>query len=92
MNRGRITQIVGSTFEAEFVTQIPAIYNALEVKGEFEGGVIDVIGEVQQHLGGGRIRAVALGSTMGMRRGMEVVRHRLSAAGPRGEGNAGAGV
>ena len=68
MNRGRITQIVGSTFEAEFVTQIPAIYNALEIKGEFEGGVINVVGEVQQHLGGGRVRAIALGSTIGMRR------------------------
>ena len=73
MNRGRITQIVGSTFEAEFVTQIPAIYNALEIKGEFEGGIIDVVGETQQHLGGGRVRAVALGSTIGMRRGMEVI-------------------
>ena len=72
MNRGRITQVVGSTFEAEFVSQIPGIYNALEVKGEFQGGVIDIVGEVQQHLGGGRIRAVALGSTIGMRRGMEV--------------------
>lgn len=72
MNRGRITQIVGSIFEAEFVTQIPAVYNALEIKGDYEGGVIDVVGEVQQHLGGGRIRAVALGSTAGMRRGMEV--------------------
>ena len=73
MNRGRITQVVGSTFEAEFVSQIPAVFNALKVKGEFEGGVIDLVGEVQQHLGGGRIRAVALGSTMGMRRGMEVL-------------------
>ncbi|MHC4951247.1 MAG: F0F1 ATP synthase subunit beta, partial [Planctomycetota bacterium] len=73
MNRGRITQVVGSTFEAEFVTQIPAINNALEVKGEFEGGTIDLIGEVQQHLGGGRVRAVALGSTQGFRRGMEVI-------------------
>ena len=73
MNRGRITQVVGSTFEAEFVMQIPAVYNALEIKGEFEGGTIDLVGEVQQHLGGGRIRAVALGSTMGIRRGMEVV-------------------
>ena len=73
MNRGRITQVVGSTFEAEFVTQIPAIYNALQINGEFEGGVIDVVGEVQQHLGGGRVRAIALGSTTGMRRGMEVI-------------------
>ncbi|MHC4237390.1 MAG: F0F1 ATP synthase subunit beta, partial [Planctomycetota bacterium] len=54
MNLGRITQVVGSTFEAEFVMQIPAINNALEVKGEFEGGAIDLVGEVQQHLGGGR--------------------------------------
>ncbi|MHC4232146.1 MAG: F0F1 ATP synthase subunit beta [Planctomycetota bacterium] len=73
MNLGRITQVVGSTFEAEFVTQIPAINNALEVKGDFEGGAIDLVGEVQQHLGGGRIRAIALGSTQGLRRGMEVV-------------------
>ena len=73
MNLGRITQVVGSTFEAEFVMQIPAINNALEVKGEFEGGAIDLVGEVQQHLGGGRIRAIALGSTLGLRRGMEVV-------------------
>ena len=53
--------------------QIPAINNALEVKGDFEGGAIDLVGEVQQHLGGGRIRAIALGSTQGLRRGMEVV-------------------
>lgn len=73
MNRGRITQVIGSTFEAEFAAQVPAVYNALEVKGEFEGGRIDLVGEVQQHLGGGRVRAVALGSTAGLRRGMEVV-------------------
>ena len=73
MNRGRITQVVGSTFEAEFVERIPAINNALEVKGEFEGGSIDLVGEVQQHLGGGRIRVIALGSTQGLRRGMEVI-------------------
>ncbi len=73
MNRGRITQIVGSTFEAEFVAQVPAIYNALEVKGQYEDIAIDLVGEVQQHLGGGRVRAVALGHTIGVRRGMEVI-------------------
>lgn len=73
MNLGRITQVVGSTFEAEFVMQIPAINNALEVHGDFEGGAIDLVGEVQQHLGGGRVRVIALGSTQGLRRGMEVV-------------------
>jgi F-type H+-transporting ATPase subunit beta len=73
VNTGRITQVVGSTFEAEFpADRIPAIYNALTIKGEFEGKPFELVGEVQQHLGGGRVRAVALGSTFGMRRGMEV--------------------
>ncbi len=73
-NTGRITQVVGSTFEAEFhAERMPAIYNALEVKGEFGGMTIDLVGEVQQHLGGGCVRAVALGSTFGLRRGMDVV-------------------
>jgi F-type H+/Na+-transporting ATPase subunit beta len=81
MNRGRITQIIGSIFEAEFVTQIPAVYNALEIKGEYEGRQVDVIGEVQQHLGGGRVRAIALGSTQGLRRGHGGGRHRQSAEG-----------
>ncbi|MEJ5259766.1 MAG: F0F1 ATP synthase subunit beta [Anaerohalosphaeraceae bacterium] len=73
-NIGRIIQIIGSTFEAEFpVERIPGIYSALEVRGTFEGRPLRLVGEVQQHLGGGRVRAVALGSTMGLRRGMEVV-------------------
>jgi F-type H+-transporting ATPase subunit beta len=73
MNRGRVTQIIGSTFEAEFVSQVPPIYNALQIKTSSELGQIDLIGEVQQHLGGGRVRAVALGSTTGLRRGVEVI-------------------
>ena len=74
MNIGRIVQVVGSIFEAEYPEdRIPAIYTALEIRGEFEGKPIRLVGEVQQHLGGGRVRAVALGSTMGIRRGMEVL-------------------
>jgi F-type H+-transporting ATPase subunit beta len=73
-NIGRVVQVIGSTFEAEFnAEQIPAIYNALIVKGEFDGKPLELVGEAQQHLGGGRVRAVALGSTFGLRRGMEVV-------------------
>ncbi len=73
-NTGRITQVVGSTFEVEFhAERMPAIYNALEIKVQEEGRTIDLVGEVQQHLGGGRVRAVALGSTFGLRRGMNVV-------------------
>ncbi|QEF97318.1 ATP synthase subunit beta [Stieleria maiorica] len=71
---GKVTQVIGSTFDAEFPEgQMPEIYNALEVKSEHKGVSIDLVGEVQQHLGGGRIRAIALGSTDGMMRGMDVV-------------------
>ena len=71
---GRVTQIIGSTFDAEFPEgQLPAIYNALKIDAEVMGLTVKLTGEVQQHLGGSRVRCVALGSTDGMVRGMEVV-------------------
>ncbi|MEO1527212.1 MAG: F0F1 ATP synthase subunit beta [Planctomycetota bacterium] len=70
---GKVTQVIGSTFDAEFPEgQMPEIYNALAIKSEHKGVSIDLVGEVQQHLGGGRVRAIALGSTDGMMRGMDV--------------------
>ncbi|MCA9000023.1 MAG: F0F1 ATP synthase subunit beta, partial [Planctomycetaceae bacterium] len=73
-NIGHVTQIIGSTFDAEFSEQnLPEIFNAIKVQSEHKGVKLDVTGEVQQHLGGGRVRCVALGSTEGMIRGMEVV-------------------
>ncbi|TWU19608.1 F0F1 ATP synthase subunit beta [Allorhodopirellula heiligendammensis] len=71
---GRVSQIIGSTFDAEFPEgQLPKIYNALTIRSEHKGVKIDLVGEVQQHLGGSRVRAIALGSTEGMMRGMDVV-------------------
>jgi F-type H+-transporting ATPase subunit beta len=70
---GKITQVIGSTFDAEFPEeQLPAIYNALKIDASANGTTIKLTGEVQQHLGGGRVRAVALGSTDGLRRGTDV--------------------
>ena len=70
---GQVTQIIGSTFDAEFSEDnLPEIYNALVIDAEVKGVSIKVTGEVQQHLGGGRVRCVALGSTDGMVRGMDV--------------------
>ncbi len=67
---GRVTQVIGSTFDAEFdEASLPAIYNAVKVVSEHKGVKLDLTGEVQQHLGGGRVRCVALGSTDGMVRG-----------------------
>ncbi|MDP6046352.1 MAG: F0F1 ATP synthase subunit beta [Phycisphaerae bacterium] len=70
---GKIVKVIGSTFDVEFPEQeVPAIYNALHVKSEGKIS-IDLTGEVQQHLGGGQARCVALGGTDGLQRGMEVV-------------------
>jgi F-type H+-transporting ATPase subunit beta len=71
---GTITQVIGSTFDAEFPEdQLPGIYNAIRIDAQHNGTPIRLTGEVASHLGGGRIRAVALGSTDGLRRGMEVI-------------------
>jgi len=70
---GTITQVIGSTFDAHFPEDaLPEIYNALHIVGEHNGIQIDLVGEVQQHLGGGQVRAVALGTTDGLTRGMAV--------------------
>ncbi|MCA9080660.1 MAG: F0F1 ATP synthase subunit beta, partial [Planctomycetaceae bacterium] len=72
-NIGQVTQIIGSTFDVEFQDgHLPEIYNAIKVDKEIKGVHIKVTGEVQQHLGGSRVRCVALGSTDGMVRGMDV--------------------
>ncbi len=72
--KGTITQVIGSTFDAQFPEdQLPWIYNAISVEWEDNGQPMKLFGEVQQHLGGGRVRAVALGSTDGLRRGIETL-------------------
>ena len=50
---GKITQVIGSTFDAEFPEdQLPAIYNAVKINTQQDGQTINLTGEVQQHLGG----------------------------------------
>jgi len=74
MNTGHVTQVIGSTFDAEFAEgKMPAIYNAVRISAQHKGVSLKLTGEVQQHLGGGRVRCVALGSTDGIIRGQEVV-------------------
>ena len=71
---GKITQVIGSTFDAEFGEgNLPPIYNAVKVSGDYKGVSINLTGEVQQHLGGNRVRCVALGSTDGLIRGLDCV-------------------
>ena len=69
---GRITQVIGSTFDVKFPQhQLPGIYNAVKVEREHKGIRVNLTAEVQQHLGGGIVRCIALGSTDGLVRGME---------------------
>jgi F-type H+-transporting ATPase subunit beta len=73
-NIGRVTQVIGSTFDAEFDEEhLPPIYNAVKIVSNHKGVALDLTGEVQQHLGGGRVRCVALGSTDGVMRGQECI-------------------
>ncbi len=71
---GTITQVIGSTFDAQFAEdKLPSIYSAVKIDADTPVGRLNLTGEVQQHLGGGKVRAVALGSTDGLRRGMTCV-------------------
>ncbi|MDQ6736846.1 MAG: F0F1 ATP synthase subunit beta [Gemmatimonadota bacterium] len=72
---GRIIQVIGPVLDVEFETDhLPEIYNALRIQGKTEAGVpIDVTVEVQQHIGRNQVRAVAMSSTDGVERGMEVI-------------------
>src|SRR5690349_18296997 len=69
--KGRVIQVIGSTFDVEFDgDHLPEIYNAVTINAEHKGVRLNLTGEVQQHLGGSRVRCVALGSTDGLMRGM----------------------
>src|SRR4029079_1646990 len=73
-----VTQVIGSTLDAQFAEdELPGIYNALRIEidrkilGEQSHETLWC--EVAQHLGGGRVRAVALGSTDGVQRGAQAL-------------------
>jgi F-type H+-transporting ATPase subunit beta len=70
---GKVVQIIGPVIDVEFQGRLPAIYDALHVKTSASGIDIDIIAEVAQHLGEGRVRAVAMKPTDGMQRGVEAV-------------------
>ncbi len=83
---GTVTQVIGSTFDIQFPEdQLPDIYNAVKVNENTTVGALRLTGEVQQHLGGGRVRAVALGSTDGLKRGMKCLDTGAAVAVPVGE-------
>ncbi|MFZ2192974.1 MAG: F0F1 ATP synthase subunit beta, partial [Candidatus Moraniibacteriota bacterium] len=86
MNTGKISQVIGPVVDVEFGEELPNIYDALEIKIE---GNNKLVLETAQHLGGNRVRTVAMGSTDGLRRGMEVVSTGAPISVPVGQGTLG---
>ncbi len=71
---GKVVQVIGSTLDAEFPREkLPNIYNSLEVEIDLMGEKKKIVCEVQQHLGGDKVRAVALASTDGIQRGTDII-------------------
>ena len=71
---GKIVQIIGPVVDVEFdAGHLPEIYNALSIKSGTGPGAIDVVAEVEQHLGENRVRAVAMKPTDGLQRGMKAI-------------------
>src|SRR5712692_6650453 len=69
-NIGKVVQVIGPVLDVEFEPeQLPELYNAITVK--VDSG--QLVAEVEQHIGRNQIRAVAMSSTDGVVRGMEVL-------------------
>ena len=73
MNKGKIVQIIGPVVDVEFLDDPPGIYNALTVEFKVQDQLTKLTLEVQQHLGDSWVRTVAMSSTEGLKRGLEVI-------------------
>jgi F-type H+-transporting ATPase subunit beta len=72
---GKVVQVIGPVIDIEFPKGLPEIYNAVRIVAEgVDGGdKIDIVAEVEQHLGENRVRTVAMQPTDGLTRGMTAV-------------------
>ena len=74
-NIGKIVQVIGPVVDVDFSAsgKLPEIYNALEITLDFQGKSSRLVCEVQSHLGDGWVRSIAMISTDGLKRGMDVL-------------------
>src|SRR4249919_1007166 len=72
---GKVVQVIGPVIDIEFTGGLPEIYNAVRIVSDAKPGVekLDIVAEVEQHLGENRVRAVAMKPTDGLQRGMKAV-------------------
>ncbi|NOY22637.1 MAG: F0F1 ATP synthase subunit beta [Acidobacteria bacterium] len=75
MNKGKVIQVIGPVIDVEFEGELPPIYNAVRVrhKDEETGVDLDLIAEIEQHLGENRVRCVSMQPTDGLIRGVDAV-------------------
>lgn len=86
-NTGKIVQVLGAVVDVQFDEgSVPPIYQALEINYQVGGKDVRLILEIQQHLGEGLVRAVAMSTTEGLVRGMTVVDTGDTITVPVGEG------
>ncbi len=73
-NIGKVVQVIGPVLDVSFESEhLPELYNALRIRAKSESGTdINVVVEVQQHIGRNQVRAVAMSSTDAVVRGMDV--------------------
>ena len=73
-NAGKIVQVIGAVVDADFseASTLPSIYNALEINFDLNGEATKLVLEVQQHLGDGWVRAIAMSSSDGLKRGLAI--------------------
>src|ERR687898_1628058 len=72
-NLGHVVQVIGPVLDVEFEPEhLPEIYNAIEIEDASGPISVKLTAEVQQHIGQNQVRAVAMSSTDGVTRGMEV--------------------
>jgi F-type H+-transporting ATPase subunit beta len=94
-NTGKISQVIGPVVDVEFEGDLPMIYDALEISLDSSSPTLGtgardktskLVLETAQHLGGNKVRAVAMGTTDGLKRGMGVKNTKAPISVPVGEG------
>jgi F-type H+-transporting ATPase subunit beta len=87
-NNGTIAQVIGPVVDVDFSASgtLPKIYDALYIDFEVSGNQTRLVLEVQQHLGDGWVRAIAMSSAEGLQRGLTVVATGAPISVPVGEG------
>ncbi len=91
-DNGRVVEVIGGVLDVEFAPgRLPGILTALKIRRDTpdDNGKMEIIAEVQQHIGENMVRCISLSSTDGLRRGAEAINTNMPISVPVGRGNLG---